>query len=126
MLSEEVIGRFKKGEVVLHCPTQEVYNKTIEELAAREIHWYPKRVWNRDKESTCLYRNSGDYQHSYLEFYRKFWADIGILSLTLDDFNEAQQDLETLRSLFKKYHVCLAGNLEEAIEKATKKEMGNI
>ena len=39
---------------------------------------------------------------------------------------EAQQDLETLRSLFKKYHVCLAGNLEETIEKATKKEMGNI
>ena len=39
---------------------------------------------------------------------------------------EAQHDLKTLRSLFKKYHVYLAGNLEEAIEKATKKEMGNI
>ena len=34
---------------------------------------------------------------------------------------EAQQDLETLRSLFKKYQVCFAGNLEETIEKAAKK-----
>ena len=39
---------------------------------------------------------------------------------------EAQQDLETLRGLFKKYHVCFAGNLEETIEKAAKKEMGDI
>ena len=36
---------------------------------------------------------------------------------------EAQQDLETLRSLFKKYHLCLAGNLEEAIEKAANNEV---
>ena len=36
---------------------------------------------------------------------------------------EAQQDLETLRSLFKKYHVCIAGNLEETIEKAASNEV---
>ena len=36
---------------------------------------------------------------------------------------EAQQDLEILRGLFKKYHVCLAGNLEEAIEKAANNEV---
>lgn len=39
---------------------------------------------------------------------------------------EARQDLKTLRSLFLKYNVCIAGNLEETIEKAAKKEIGDI
>lgn len=39
---------------------------------------------------------------------------------------EAQQDLEILRKLFKKYQVCIAGNLEEIIEKAAKKEIGDV
>ena len=36
---------------------------------------------------------------------------------------EAQHDLETLRSLFRKYHVCFAENLEETIERAVNNEV---
>ena len=127
MLSEEVMKKFICSQVAIHCPTQEAYNKLMAELGVHGLFWceggeFPSevQVWNDCTAETCVIYGASGLEYDSCDYYRKIGYEI------IEIPSEAQQDLETLRSLFKKYHVYLAGNLEETIEKATKKEMGNI
>lgn len=127
MLSEEVMKRFSSGTLALHCPTKEIYDKLMIELEKHNYYWCEGgekptlvQVWGDEKENTCISWGESGLEYDNLEYYRKIGYKINKCQ------SESQQDLKTLRSLFKKYQVCIAGNLEETIEKAAKKEMDNI
>lgn len=138
MLSEEVMKEFSNREVILHCPTKETYMETMTLLEELGYKWQatgnlPSKsdVWSYYESNTFVRIGTrGGLVYGNIKCRDDFNHKPKVITIgkyhNISNSLEAQQDLETLRSLFKKYHVCFAGNLEETIEKAAKKEMGNI
>ncbi len=96
------LDRFAKGEIVLHTPTQEIYNKLMEWCDSQGIKWpNGKRasdlnVWDRHKELTCIekghtysYYRSNDLEWAVKSYFRREGYKVETLSLA--DFKAKQK-----------------------------------
>lgn len=78
MLSKELLERFKRGEVVFHTPTKEIFDKAVE---AAEwigcIRWFSEDAFERYTYNTQAHKS--DY------------PQLEIVTLKLDDFDSEPQ-----------------------------------
>lgn len=116
MLSEEIMKEFLENRIVFHCSTRKSYVELMNSLKPT-YDYLSNRTWEVYKEETCVdYIYEQGMAYCNVKYYKEYCPELKIVRLPLENFSEAQQDLETLRSLFLKYNVCIAGNLEKAIE----------
>ena len=135
MTLEEKLEKFKSGTARLNTPTQETFNKLMEELEKRGYKWRSGCSasdnmfdrWGHFEEMTCV-SNRTDGMYYYDRAYYES-EGIAILEITEEDFTvpsetvesvmksieELKADLEFYHELFKKYGVVIAGNLEPAM-----------
>lgn len=135
MTLEEKLEKFKSGTTALHTPTQETFDKLMEELEKRGYKWCtgssptnsPSNRWGNFRTNTCVSYDSDGMHHYTCGFYRSH--GFCILEITEDDFTappetveyvmksieEIKADLESYHKLFKKYGVVITGNLEPAM-----------
>ena len=95
MLSKELLERFKRGEVVFHTPTQEIFDKAIE--AAEEIgciRVFSNDVFERYTHDTGI-DNEGQTDMSFdkLEYYRSNYPQLKIITLKLSDFDSGLKEV---------------------------------
>ena len=88
---------FKAGTHVLHTPTQEIYDKFIEELEKRGLilggSWRlksAKKFWSALGKYTCVLYVPSVCHCGTKEYYAAYGKEI--LELTLDDFNDSEQE----------------------------------
>ena len=135
MLSEEVMDEFRLGRIVFRATSKEMLKVIYDNIS---LYFRGDRLdlvsmWDKYGDKLMIFCSGpgilkihGDIVDP-LDYADKFPFEI--ITPTAEYFSspsEAQQDLEILHSLFKKYQVCIAEHLEETIEKAAKKEIGDI
>ena len=93
MLSKELLERFKRGEVVFHTPTQEIFNKAVavaKEIGCNEL---PLDYWEDFEEYTCVSNRSVTrMSYSDVKWYKKHCPQLDIITLQLSDFDNESKD----------------------------------
>ena len=94
MLSKELLERFKRGEVVFHTPTQEIFDKAVE--AAKEACGcigLTSDSWNEYEENTGI-DNESTFSVTYtnLSTYKSDYPELEIITLKLSDFDSESKN----------------------------------
>lgn len=96
MLSKELLERFKRGEVVFHTPTQEIFDKAVE---AAEGIWCNcdglySSVFDQYEELTGIdNENKCVTTYSPISYYKEDYPQLEIVKLSLGDFSEPSAPL---------------------------------
>jgi hypothetical protein len=95
MLSKELLERFKRGEVVFHTPTQEIFDKAIKDVGWFRCRWYGNRAAFEEYES----ETGIDYENGYkvtfdsIDTYRSDYPQLEIITLKLSDFDSKTKEV---------------------------------
>ena len=92
---------FKAGTHVLHTPTQEIYDKLMEELEKRGYEWHdgqPMTTYSftdagHGRKDLCIQWNGFDDKRvscGYIKYRKQ--EGLGIITLTPEDFNDSEQE----------------------------------
>lgn len=94
MMNQELLKRFKDGEVVFHCPTQVIWDKLMVELNS---HGYDTRVaegkYELLRDGYCIDYESGELEWCDLDYYRSNYPHLLVVTLSLDDFKNSAEPL---------------------------------
>jgi hypothetical protein len=86
------LERFRRGEIVLHTPTQELYDRLMQWCKAHNLTWGGDKAtirygrWNEYGKETCVKNYGGSMMYG-----DKDWGDRTIVTLTNKDFEEEHQ-----------------------------------
>lgn len=93
MLSKELLERFKRGEVVFHTPTQEIFDKAVEAVKSVGCEWR-SGVGNfcERKEFTCIdNEDTNGMTYCNRSYYEEYYPQLEIITLRLSDFDSEPQ-----------------------------------
>lgn len=96
MLSKELLERFKRGEVVFHTPTQEIFYKVAEdaEVIGCNCGKLYSSVFDQYEEFTGIdYENKHVITYSPISYYKEDYPQLEIVKLSLGDFSEPSAPL---------------------------------
>lgn len=93
MLSKELLERFKRGEVVFHTPTQEIFYKVAEAVESIGCEWKgPAGNFCERKELTCIDNEDTDgMTFGNRSYYEEYYPQLEIITLRLSDFDSEPQ-----------------------------------
>lgn len=92
MLSKELLERFKRGEVVFHMPTQEIFYKVAEAVQSIGLPTFPKLIYGMSGEQTSIDFITGEYiGYAFVDYYRDNFTELEIITLKLSDFDSEMQ-----------------------------------
>lgn len=116
MLSKELLERFKRGEVVFHTPTQEIFDKAVEaaEGIGCNCDELYSSVFDQYGEFTGIY-NENKYATTYspISYYKENYPQLEIVNLTEVDFRnppvptDSPQPPQELISILRALATCV-------------------
>jgi hypothetical protein len=94
MLSKELLERFKRGEVVFHTPTQEIFDRAVEAVQSIGLPTVPKWIYGRSGEQTGIDFTTGEcIGYAFVDYYRDNFTELEIITLKLSDFNSETKEV---------------------------------
>ena len=90
MTLEEKLKGLLEGKLVLHTPTQEIFDKLMGKFINKDIALSPDK-WKDYKESTCVDsedsgKPAGYLSYGRINYYQRIYPQLPVVELTLDDF----------------------------------------
>ena len=94
MLSKELLERFKRGEVVFHTPTQEIFDKAVEAVKGIGCDGLQSDTFRFYRSSTGIdYENHYGVKYCDIEYYKSDYSELEIITLKLSDFNSETKEV---------------------------------